>query len=87
MYGIRFCCDFGAMKESKGTTHVGFVNRNGQVFPETAGSPGPTSEQRSISSAAVFAALCTEPTALTFIERKCPDDGGRPGLPFPSDKH
>jgi len=74
-------CD--AMKESKGTTQVGYVNRNGQVLIRNTGLPGTD------FGSTIYQLACSECGEVyganggDIFERKCPKhQNGKPGLPF-----
>jgi hypothetical protein len=75
------------MKETKGTTQVGYVNRNGQVVIRNTGQPGTD------FGATVYqlgCSICGEVYGANggdIFERKCPNAGGRAGLLFHKGRH
>jgi hypothetical protein len=75
------------MKEPKGTTKVGFVNRNGQVVIRNTGQHGTD------FGATVYQLGCSTCGEIyganggDIFERKCPHDGGRAGLPVHQGRH
>jgi hypothetical protein len=75
------------MKESKGTTQIGFVNRNGQVVIRNTGQPGTDFGSMVYQ---LGCSVCGEVYGANggdIFERKCPKHEGRPGLAVTAGKH
>jgi hypothetical protein len=71
------------MAEPKGTTAIGYVNRNGQTVVEATELPGTDHLQK------IYVLRCGRcgyeygANGSDIFERRCPRcDGGRPGLPY-----
>ena len=69
------------MKESKGTTQIGFVNRNGQVVIRSTGQPGTDFGATTYQLGCSVCGKIYGANSTDIFERRCPDDGGKPGLP------
>jgi hypothetical protein len=75
------------MKESKGTTKIGFVNRNGQVVIRNTGHVGTDFGATVYQLAYSVCGKVYGANSADIFERKCPDHGGRPGLPVQTGRH
>ena len=69
------------------TTAPGYVNRNSQIVIRDTGLPGTDHGQR------VYVLHCSKcdhvygANGSDIHERKCPNDGGRPGLVYDKGSH
>jgi hypothetical protein len=75
------------MKESKGTTQIGFVNRNGQVVIRNTGGPGTDFGATTYQLGCSVCGKIYGANSTDIFERRCPDDGGKPGLAINPGRH
>ena len=74
------------MRTSKGTTKIGFVNRNGQVVIRNTGLPGTDHNAKVYQLGCSHCGQVYGSNGTDIFDRKCPHHGcqkGERGLPLP----
>jgi hypothetical protein len=75
------------MTEPKGTTDVGYINKNGQVVIRNTGLPGTDHNQKVYQLGCSHCGHVYGANGTDIFERKCPEKscdvgGGADGLPY-----
>ena len=71
------------MRESKGTTDVGYVNPNGQVVIRNTGKLGTDHNAKIYQLGCSLCGLTYGSNGTDIFDRKCPNcAGGKPGLQY-----